>query len=270
MTRLAALLFCSSLIIPAVCQANPWLRPEGEIFAALTSVYYSTDEYITPAGDTVDQPTFTKYELNPYVEYGLTDDWTVGASLFLHALEQESPGGDLDNYGLGQTELFVRHSLWKEGRIAASVEPFLALPASYEESGQPRAGREDSDLGLALNGGYGFPLFGREHFVQGRAAYKHRYGPQDDQFQLDAKLGLRVAEGWMIMPEAQWTLPTGDTSGGGFSNAGTNDYELLKLQLSAVYDVSETTSLQVGAFTHADGENTGAGGGGLLSLWRRF
>lgn len=252
-------------------RANPWVQNPGHGIAILNAVTYTTERYFDASGHEIAQPRFTKYELNPYVEYGLSEDWTLGASLFLHRLQQKN-GGSLneDNWGLGNSEFFARRALWSEGQQALSGDLFTALPSAYSETGGPKAGRDDYDLGVALNAGQGFALWGRDdHFAALRAAYRYRHGALGDQVQVEARTGLRVDADWLLLPELQWTLPV-QGSGAGRSVAGQNDYRLLKGQLSAVYLLDDLHGIQAGLFRHLDGENTGGGGGVLVSLWRRF
>lgn len=250
--------------------ANPWLQNPGHGIAILNAVTYTTERYFDASGKQTAQPRFTKYELNPYLEYGLNKDWTLGGSLFLHRLQQKNGSLNEDNWGFGNSEFFARRALWGDDRQALSGDLFMALPSAYSETGGPKAGRDDYDLGVALHAGQGFSLWGRDdHFASIRAAYRYRHGVLGDQLQLEARTGLRVAAEWLLLPELQWTLPV-QGSGAGRSVAGQNDYRLLKGQISAVYLLDETYGLQAGLFRHLDGENTGGGGGMLVSLWRRF
>lgn len=258
-------------LIPACLSANPWVQPEGRGIAILNGFYYSTAHSFDSDGQKTKQPRFTKYELNPYVEYGLNENWTLGASLFLQALSQESQNqGSSENWGLGNSELFACYQLYRAGRSAVSIEPFYALPARYGRIGEPRAGREDSDVGMALNAGRSFLFYHQEHFAALRMGYRHRLGELGDQLHLEARAGLRMNERWMLMPELLWTLPVGALDSARQSVAGQNDYDLKKGQFSVVYSLNEASSIQAGIFRHLAGEDTGAGGGALLSLWHRF
>jgi hypothetical protein len=190
--------------------------------------------------------------------------------VFLQRLQQRQANGlNADNWGLGNSEVFTRWQAWQSGRRAMSLDGFAALPSVYARAADPRAGRNNYDLGAAINIGQGFTLWRSEHFLAARAAYRHRLGILRDQVQLEARTGLRFGEDWMLLPELFLTVPMGGV-GPNFSVAGQNDYRLLKGQLSAVYFLRDNTGLQVGIFRHLSGDNTGTGGGALLSLWRRF
>jgi hypothetical protein len=265
------LAFCIAWSVCSQVMANPWLQKPGEGIAILTALQYDTDRYFTRSGDSIAQPRFTKRELNPYVEYGWREDWTLGGSIFLHDLSQEDASGtQRTNWGLGNSELFARRRVWEEGRVALSADTLVALPSAYEREEDPRAGRNDYDVAFALNGGYGFRLFEREHFSMLRAAYRYRHGLLRDQVQLEARTGVTLHEDWMLLPEMSLTLPARGISGVATSVAGQNDYRLLRGQISVVYQLAEATRLQTGLFRHLDGADTGGGGGVMVSIWRSF
>jgi hypothetical protein len=53
--------------------ANPWLQKPGEGLLILNGLAYATDTYFDSEGQKTAQPRFSKYELNPYLEYGLNE-----------------------------------------------------------------------------------------------------------------------------------------------------------------------------------------------------
>ncbi len=257
-------------LIPSYAYAGAWLQRPGETLFIQNAVFYATGEAFDASGRRVSDPGFRKFEYNPYMEYGVNADWTLGASLFFQYLEQDNAqSGVLSNQGLGESELFARYKLLEEKGYALALQPSVTLPGHYFSSDGPVAGREDWDAELTALAGYGFSLFGRDHYIEGKAAYRHRSGILDDQYRLSAGMGIGISEGWRIAPELSWT---GRTQGGGsaVSIAGQNDYELVKAQLSVVWEFSDRCAVQFGGYRHVSGEDTGAGGGVLLALWRRW
>lgn len=61
-----------------------------------------------------------------------------------------------------------------------------------------------------------------------------------------------------------------EPSAASFTQSSGDDFDLMKLQLSAVYKVNPHLSIQLGAFSHVDGNNVGAGDGALVAVWKRF
>ncbi len=258
-------------LLPYNAFAGAWTLPEGEGQTIVTASFYHTREAFNAQGERGRAPLFQKYELNPYTEYGLTDGLTVGVSAFAQSLKQEmQPGGPIaTTEGLGETELFARWRLWEADGGIVSVQPLLKLPSAYLQAGNPRAGRTAWDAELALQGGYGFDAYGQHHYLDTRIAYRYRSDALGDQLRASARLGLGIKHDLTLLSELEYT---GRAQGGGnvLSIAGQNDYTLWRAQMSVVWAFADRYALQLGAFQHIAGEDTGAGGGVLVALWRRW
>ena len=214
---------------------------------------------------------FKNTKLNPYLEYGLTKEWTVGASLFIDDLSQKDGlGGTETNQGLGNSQLFARTTLWQKQAITLSAEPFIGLPALYRSNREPQSGHENFDAGAYLALGDSGSWIGEHDYAELRAGYRHRFGVLGDQAVIEAKAGLNLLRDFTLIPEVDFTLPLDGIDNSRRSVSGDNDYRLTRLQLSGVYDIDPVWSVQAGLFTHVAGENTGAGGGGMLSVWHHF
>jgi hypothetical protein len=72
------------------------------------------------------------------------------------------------------------------------------------------------------------------------------------------------------MPQTFMTYRTSGNSTSAFTQSAGDDYNLIRLQLSAVYKMSDTLSFQFGGFKDTDGKNAGQGKGLLLALWKRL
>lgn len=255
---------------PCICHAGAWVQPAGHFQLIHNVVFYSTGESFAPDGHRRDDPGFRKLEVNPYLEYGASDDWTLGTSFFFQYLEQDdAKGGSLSNRGLGEMEWFARYQLLREHGYALAIQPLVNLPGHYFDKRGPIAGREDWDAELAALSGYGFSWRGRHHYVDAKAAYRYRSGPLRDQYRLSAVAGLQLDDDWQVMPELHFT---GRAQGGAnvLSLGGQNDYELLKAQLSLVWRFNEHYALQLGGFRHIAGKDTGAGGGAMVAVWTQW
>jgi hypothetical protein len=262
------LLFGIALIFVSVVPvfAAGWTQPEGTGVAIVQASFYTTEEFFTETSDEVAQPRFSQYQLNPYTEYGITDDWTIGSSVFLHYLEQETDTGIDTNYGVGALEVFGRYQLYRNAENAWSLEFFTKLPSSYAEAANPRAGRDEFDLGTAVGYGHSFSWLGEYHYWDTRLAYRHRFGRLTDQVEVMSRLGITLNERITLMPLVQAILPVSGISQLR-SVSGQNDFRLYKLQFSALYEIMPDIGIEAGVFSHVAGENTGGGGGGLIGLW---
>lgn len=254
-------------------RAGAWLQPEGEGQLIATALYYRTGHYYDNSRHRRPQADFSKRQINPYAEYGLTPDLTVGGSAFFDDVSGEdpaAPGGRRHNSGLSDPEVFARARLWEEGPAVISVQPLLKLPSLYASGGLPKSGSGEFDSELRLLAGYGFYTGGLDHFASAETAYRRRYGDPSDQFHAAFTLGLRPADKWLILPQVFAVWRVNAPGGSAFTQSGEDDYDLVKTQLSAVYEWTEDTGVQIGAFRNARARNTGGGGGALIAVWKRF
>lgn len=257
---------CLFVCISPPAFAGAWTQPESHAFLALTGSYYRTDELYNNRGDTQSQATYSKYELNPYFEYGLWDGVTLGANVLLQRAHQSSD----TNWGLSDTELFVRGRLWQKDGFVLSAEPMVKLPSPESADDQPRLGGSHPDAGMGLSAGYGFTAWGLNHFADIDAQYRHRFGDPKDQARFAGTLGIRLCERFILMPQVFITQRLDTPTTATFTQSSADDYNLVKLQLSGVYKATDDVSVQVGGFTHQAGKNTGAGSGALFSVWKNF
>lgn len=250
--------------------AGAWTQDAGKAKVIVTGSYYDSSDYYNNSGHKQSQPNYHKYELGSYMEYGLYDDVTLGANLSLQRAQQNVPGGsDLSNWGIGESEFFLRKRLYSKDGLVASVEPMFKLPPP--SSGDlPKLGAPTPDVGLGGSVGYGTALFGYNHFANLDTQYRHRFGDQKDQVRMAATMGIGVAPSWTVMPQAFLTYRMADSNRATFTQSTADDYNLTRLQLSGVYTVADDTKLQAGAFADVDGKQAGVGRGVLLSVWKNF
>jgi hypothetical protein len=267
--------FTASLITLALtasqCLAAGWTQPQGKTQTILSARYYSTDQFFDNTGNSKQQNTYTKYEINPYAEYGLTDAITLGANLFLAYVSQDIPSAiKADNVGISDSEIFSRIRLYHDESSVFSLQPLIKFPSLYTRAGQPRSGGEQFDIELTAQGGRNFTVATIPAFTTVSAGYRHRFESPSDQLKLDWAVGAQVSERILLLPQISYTGRLNTPINPAFTQSGSDDYNLLKLQLSAVYSVSEDWSAELGIFDHTSGKNTGGGGGVILALWKQF
>lgn len=259
----------AAAFVAASAHAGAWTQEKGHGQVILTGSYYQTDSLWNNAGTETAQPEYRNYVLNPYLEYGLTDRFTVGANLLLVQAEQDT-NPNVDNWGLADTELFLRGKLYEHAGFVVSAEPMVKIPSNESSRDLPVIGSRHPDAGLGLSAGYGFTAFGQNHFANVDAGYRYRFSDPKDQMKFAATVGVGVTAQWMIMPQAFATYRMDSPTVAAFTQSSGDDYNLVKLQLSAVYKMRDDLSLQAGAFSHVDGKNTGGGEGLLLAVWKSF
>lgn len=246
--------------------AGAWTQPAGKGQVIVTGLYSSADSFYNTTGSKQSQATYRKFELNPYLEYGLTDRVTLGANL---SLQRASQSNDT-NWGVGDSEFFARFRVAQLRGFVISMQPLVKLPSPESSNASPALGGRHPDAEMGASLGYGFDLFGQHHFANLDSGYRYRFGDPKDQLKLAATAGFSLTPQWMVMPQFFLTRRMSAPASAGFTQSSGDDYNENKLQLSVVYKLDERWSLQAGAFTNLRGKNIGDGDGAILSVWRSF
>lgn len=146
----------------------------------------------------------------------------------------------------------------------------VKLPSLDKKSDQPQIGNKNYDAGLTFSGGYSFKAWNLDHFINIDAGYRHRFGTPNDQLKFSATAGLSVRKDTKILTQIFSTTSIENPSNPAFTQSSGDDYDLTKLQISAMYEMENKLSVQVGAFSNLAGRNIGSGNGGLLAISKGF
>ncbi|MCP5362130.1 MAG: hypothetical protein H6908_05815 [Hyphomicrobiales bacterium] len=252
--------------------AGAWMQEPGHGQVIVDGIYYGTSDYYNRNGDEVSAPKLRKYEVLPYVEYGVNEQLTVGGSMSFQSINEDIPGRKWVA-SPGDMELFVRTPVWQRGTTIVSVQPLIKIPGPYDEDKNPRVGDGQYDFELRGLMGHSFkiPSWNENwHYADVEAAYRMRNGNASDEVRLDATVGLRPWEDTQLINEVHSVMAVDSRSTAPALLVNSEDYDLVKYQFSVVQDLTEQWALQIGGFKHLAGENTGAGAGGLIGFWYNF
>lgn len=268
---LAVVVTC--LLAPQQVTAGAWGRSKGEFFLSLQPYYYSTDQYYDRQGDRHDRGgTFRKYEINPYMEYGVTDKDTVILNIFYDWLTDDSAEGKKKNQGFVDQEIAWQHRLYSDGVGVLAVQGLCIIPSGYDIEDDPR-------LGYGRFGGEVSLLYGRSYkladcygFIDLRLGFRDYFGYPSSQIRSMVTTGYDIFPKWQILGavELHYGLNNGTNKLLGPNLLAQPNYRLLKLSLAARYRINDRYSLVAGGYNHAWGEETGCGGGGYVSLWYTY
>ncbi len=261
---------CAAMAAAGDAWAAAWLQKEGHGEVIVNAVYYTTESSFARDGEKLVQPRFIKKEINPYIEYGLSRSITIGANASLQDITQEPRG---ETFGLSDIEVFSRAQIWRHGGTVISLQPLVTLPGFYDKNENPALGNGQADVEMRMLLGHGFQITGwnaQRHFANLEAAYRRRLGSPGDEVRVDGTLGLRPTEHTLVLNQVFSVFSLDDSTISPVLLANSRDYDVVKYQASVVRELTSETSLQLGVFRHIAGENTGGGGGALLSIWRKF
>lgn len=249
--------------------AGAWLQDEGHGQIIATTRFYGTSQVFDNHGERDSIPLFTKTDIGPYFEYGVNDEFTLGGEINWAAATNagnstSSVGSATDSFNVQYSygELFGRAYLYHGDAVVVSVEPSIDFPARIDPD-LTSDGRHPIPA-IKLSAGYGYNRWEQNNFMEASIKYRYRnLGDLNDMIKTEATLGYHITDYFIGIGQISYETTLGSTRSPG-------NYDLLKPQVSVLYDEREHFSYQLGAFTNISGRNTGAGYGVTYSVWYRF
>jgi len=255
--------------------AGAWTLPKGSGQVIVTNLYYWAHDQFSKAGNRhgfSDDGEFTKYEFNPYIEYGLRDDLTLVLNTFVRRVAFSNDFSTDTNFGFADPELALRYRLSSpDSPTVWAAQVGLKFPVAVPD-GNPPLGNAQTDVEARLLVGRGFSIFGRWAYWDVEVAYRFRDGAPADEIKLDLTLGVSLTDRWLVIGQFFGTHGLRNGSDIEIPDNPTIDpnYDLYKAQLSVVYTLTQSWRLQLGYQRDLAGRNTGAGQAALLGVWYRF
>jgi hypothetical protein len=261
-----ALALIAVLCYATHAHAGAWLQEKDHGLFMLNATAFRSNAYFDEFGEKIDQPSFSKQEIQPYVEYGLRDWVTVGGSAYVHHVAQRSN----DNWGIGDPELFARFTLHENARERFALQPLVKLPSIYLEGGNLRGGSRSVDSELSLLYGRNQKIISDRDYIDMRIGYRQRTRNLHSQWRADAAAGLYVSDNFWLIPAMRSIITTKYDDSNFFREDGEQDYDLYQLELTAAYQLAETRWVQATVFDHVAGAFTGDGRGISIGIAERF
>lgn len=261
----------SAALLPAAVFAGAWtLEPgTGQVIVTLESKL-ATEEF-DGAGRREPRARYAKTEVSAYAEYGLAEGFTVLFSPRLEDVNDSSKWGGART-GLGYTEIgararFVRFEAEQPGiwqGSVASVQGSVRVPGSVVDNDPLLVGSNVFEIDARVLFGTSLMLGSWSAFLNAEAGYRWRDGDPPSELRGDLTFGVRPRPDWLALAQVFQVTTVGGGSGGFRAGSYT------RVQLSAVHDLDERWSVQVGANTVVAGRRALAENGVILAVWRRF
>lgn len=262
-------------------RAGAWLYPEGKGQLILTTTFANAQNAYDASGRLVRTPSYKKFEERAYLEHGVTDWLTFVAEgsamsfrgapsptdhLDLLVAEAKAglplsikapPGTKYEGLGLGAAGARLR--LFDYGDYIFSFEG--GIRAASAEARRFLDMRDATQIDARLLMGRSFTLFGMSGFVDTQLGFRTR-GQNGDEVRMDLTAGVRPLDGLMLMAQSfSAVAPRGGVA---------TLVAAQKFQLSAVYDLTPSISVQLGGVTALSGVNSPAERGIISALWWRY
>jgi hypothetical protein len=247
----------AALVLAAgAARAGAWTEPAGGtqvISSFRTSLAW---DGFDANGRSVSIPAFRKEELDIYSATGLTDSTTLIVHPDFTNYHPDAPSRGAT--GFGNTEIGIEERLWHDETQVLSLQTTALLPGRSIIT----SGGIDGEVRALY--GRAFTLFGVGAFADAELAWRLRSRGYAGELRPEFTLGLKPDTDWQVLLQSFSIVVIGHGRTLLFQG------EQARLQLSAVYRLNETLSLQTGAFATLAGSNTPAERGLLTALWLRF
>ncbi|GAA0534471.1 hypothetical protein FHS83_003063 [Rhizomicrobium palustre] len=239
--------------------AGAWTLPQGTLktFNGVTSS--SASKRYDTHGVLQGPAVFNKILIQNWIEYGVTDAFTLVVAPQYVIAETGTVDGGRVNVSSFSMEAGGRLLLTQRlGMLSlqASAKSAGAFDMSISASGE--GGRQYE---LRLLNGHGFKLAGHDAFFDIEFARRWIKRPRPDEYVLDMTLGLWVMRNDLIMLQGFSV----------FSGEGVRrpyePYRQSKFEISLVHRFSRRLSLQSGYFTTPLGRNTVRETGFVATIW---
>lgn len=258
--------FAVCCLLPTIAFAGAWTQQEGNGLLALSSTYYTSNEFYDNIGNLRPQSRYKKQEISAYGEWGLRDGITIGANLFANHAEQQGK----HNYTLSNSEFFARMRLYYDSERVISIQPSLKLPSYAYRGRTPQSGSETYDAEIAALYGESVHILSNRDFIDAAIAVRSRSHGRSSLWRTETKYGVGVAEQWMLIAGLYTTHSFSIDTPTTFREGGDYDYDLTKAELNLLYSPTINTYWQLAYFSHIDGIQAGAGDGLGLTYGMRF
>ena len=257
--------------------AGAWTQSAGDILFIENVIFYKSDTFTDVNGNKQSQSKFSKTEYNPYIEYGLTNQITLGFTGYVNHISQDKDASNSfsrnENYSIADPSFFARFALMEDGfdPFQLSIQSLVKFRIKNFIDGAPLSGTPSTDFELGLLAGKDFNFLGGT-FVDSKIFYRTRRGSGNlnDQYGFEATAGFPFLFNSTLMPFVSGTFANADKQEYVQDFLSAGDFDLVKGQLSTIFDVSDDVSLQIGYFRHLYMRGTSDGDGTLVSLWTRF
>jgi hypothetical protein len=255
----------ASLSVPSVAWASAWTLPEGTGQWLATLDVSTATEFWEKNGALAPLPRYDKADADVLIEYGLTDRLTFLIDPGLQHIDI-APPVNAQRTGLDYTEFGARYAFIQNPTWVLSGQATVRIPGTLDTSNPAAIGYTDVESDLRLLLGHSFDIVGFASFFDIEAAERIRTAGYPSEFRVDATLGTYVSPSWLLLLQSFNVVSEG--AGNLIYTGGSYDYE--KVQLSAVYSLSKTWSLQAGGYTTYAGRNALEQNGLIISVWHRF
>jgi hypothetical protein len=251
------------LSAPSFALAGAWTLPQGTGQVVTTVTASTSTSVFGDDGGLSSTPRYNKVDADALLEYGVTNQFTLMFQPGLQHIDIAAPTS-AERTGLDYTEFGGRYQIWRNDDWAVSGQVLLEIPGTTDRSNPAAVGYTDVEADFRALVGHNFMIGALPAFADLELAQRQRGDGAPNEFRADATLGVQFSPSWTLLAQSFNVM----SEGSGSPVFGSYDY--FKLQLSAVYALTPTWSLQGGGFTTYAGTNSLQENGAIFGVWHKF
>jgi hypothetical protein len=270
---MAEIIFMTGILIlfaASTCFAGAWTLQKGKVYDRLAVNYYFADREFDDEGhrnDLADNGTFRDYNINNYIEFGITDKITVINSLYYKKIEKEDDVKETKTYGIGDIDLGVKYKLAEGTWGIFSTQALVKIPEAYDKNDDLPLGNGQYDLELRL-------LYGRSLYpaIPGycnvEVGYRWRLDDPSDEIRYLIEIGIDITKTLYGRAKLDgiYSMHNGEDFDESGNPTATNNFDLAKLDLVLGYKIGKQWGIEVEYTPEIYGQNTAAGATYAIAL----
>jgi len=258
------------LLSVSTCLAGAWTQQKGNLYDRLSLNYYHADDRFDENGSRTDFPSngqFTDMNIGNYLEYGITDKFTVINSLSYKRIENKDALQETKTHGVGDIDLGLKYKLAEGSWGVISTQALVKIPEAYDKDDKLPLGNGQYDAEVRL-------LYGRSlwphipGYCSFEIGYRWRLDDPSDELRYLIEFGMDFTKYFYgrIKLDGIYSVDNGshfDVSG---NPTITNNFDLAKLDMTVGYKISKTLALEAEYTPEIYGKNTAAGATYTIAL----
>lgn len=246
-------------------QAGGWpLAPgKGEIIVNISRM--TAGARYDKEGNKVWKSRYTKHEISPYGEYGLTKNLTLIGEAAWSRETTDFFGLTFEDSGVARLKAGARYAFGSWNETLFSVQSLAVL--FLDDQGNDPAATKRNDIDLALVLARNDELFGLPVFSVQELGWVARNSGRPDQIRADITLGTTLWPGALLLAKSFNSAATSPTSAG-------EQYRASKISFSVVLDLPAEFgpgwAFEAGTERMISGQSTVDERTWRAALWYRF
>lgn len=244
--RARNLIAAALLLATGPAFAGAWTMDKGKGQVTVSMTASRADDTFDAAGRAHASPRYQKLEAESLLEYGASDRLTVMLGPGFQHIDI-APPTDAARTGAGYTEFGARYRFLQGDAWVFSAQGLMRAPGTSDTSNPAAIGYTGVEFDARALLGTAFNVGNLPAFINIEIAQRFRDGAPNE-FRADATFGIRLAPRWLLLAQSFTVIAE--------SNSRLFPaYNYSKLQLSAIYDLTEDWSVQLGGFATVFGHN---------------